>query len=63
MNIIALAFGKEPKVTLDDARAGEVTRYVADISKARDLLGYHPTTPLTAGLPKAIAWQRQIGVL
>lgn len=63
VNIIALAFGKEPKVTLDDARAGEVTRYVADISKARDLLGYHPTTPLTAGLPKAIAWQRQIGVL
>jgi nucleoside-diphosphate-sugar epimerase len=63
VNIISLALQKEPEVTYQERRPGEVTRYVADISKARDLLGYQPTTPLTAGLPKAIAWQRGIGAL
>ena len=43
--------------------AGEVTRYVADITKARQLLGYSPQTPLTAGVPQAIAWQRAVGAL
>lgn len=63
VNIIALAVGREPKATYRPARPGEVTRYVADITKARQLLGYDPQTPLTAGLPKAIAWQRAQGRL
>ncbi|MEW6252973.1 MAG: NAD-dependent epimerase/dehydratase family protein [Planctomycetota bacterium] len=63
VNIIGLALGKEPNVRYEPSRAGEVTRYVADISKARQLLGYEPQTPLTAGIPRAIRWQRQTGVL
>ena len=63
VNLIALALRKEPNVRYESSRSGEVTRYVADISKARQLLGYEPQTPLTGGLPKAIQWQRQIGVL
>lgn len=63
VNIASLALGKEPKVTYEPARAGEVTRYVADIGKARQLLGYSPQTPLSGGLPKAIAWQRSQGRL
>jgi len=63
VNIISLALGKRPKVTYEPARPGEVTRYVADISKARQLLGYEPQTPLTAGLPKGIEWARQHGDL
>jgi len=63
VNIIGLALGKKPMATYTDTRPGEVTRYVADISKARDLLGYRPRTPLTAGLPLAIAWQREVGAL
>ncbi|UCD30769.1 MAG: NAD-dependent epimerase/dehydratase family protein, partial [Planctomycetota bacterium] len=35
VNIISLALGKNPKVTYESARPGEVMRYVADISKAR----------------------------
>ncbi len=58
VNIIALALGKEPKVSYEPARPGEVMRYVADISKARQLLGYSPQTPLTAGIPKSIKWAR-----
>jgi len=63
VNIISLALGKTPKVTYEPARPGEVMRYVADISKARQLLGYDPQTPLTAGIPMAIAWARQRGDL
>lgn len=63
VNIISLALGKKPKVTYEPARPGEVMRYVADISKARQLLGYEPQTPLTAGIPLAIAWSRQRGDL
>ena len=63
VNIISLALGKEAKVRYEASRTGEVTRYVADISKARELLGYCPQTPLTAGVPLSIKWQREIGVL
>jgi len=63
VNIISLALGKKPNVRYEPARSGEVTRYVADISKARQLLGYEPQTPLTAGIPKAIEWARGRGDL
>jgi UDP-glucose 4-epimerase len=63
INIISLALGKTPKVTYEPARPGEVTRYVADITKARTLLGYDPQTPLTAGLPKSIQWAKESGTL
>jgi UDP-glucose 4-epimerase len=63
VNIIGLALQKTPKVTYEPARAGEVMRYVADITKARKLLGYDPQTPLTAGIPKSIRWAREHGDL
>lgn len=63
VNLAALALGKKAQVTFEATRAGEVTRYVADISKARELLGYEPKTPLTAGLPLGIEWQRSAGYL
>jgi UDP-glucose 4-epimerase len=63
VNLIGLALRKEPRATYESARAGEVTRYVADISKARTLLGYAPQVPLTAGIPRAIRWQQETGVL
>lgn len=59
VNIISLSLGKKPKVTYEASRPGEVTRYVADISKARELLGYDPTTPLSSGLIKSIEWWRE----
>lgn len=63
VNIIGLALQKEPQAEYLPSRPGEVTRYVADIGKARNLLDYSPDTPLSAGLGRAIKWQRQIGVL
>ena len=48
--------GKKADVTFEDARVGEVTHYVADISNARKLLGYDPQTSLKEGLKKAAEW-------
>ena len=59
VNIVSLAVGKKPHVTYEPTRAGEVTRYVADITKARELLGYNPQTPLSTGLIKAVEWGRE----
>ncbi len=58
VNIVAQVLGKRPAVTYEPSRSGEVTRYVADIGKARSLLGYEPRTPLKDGLIKAIEWSR-----
>lgn len=63
VNLITLALQAEPRVSYEPTRSGEVTRYVADISKARDLLHYKPKTPLTAGVPLGIKWQRSAGFL
>ncbi|HXH88556.1 MAG TPA: NAD-dependent epimerase/dehydratase family protein [Gaiellaceae bacterium] len=54
--LIAAALDVEPQVDTAPARLGEVTRYVADISKARDLLGWEPETPLEHGIPASVAW-------
>ncbi|MCH2205984.1 MAG: NAD-dependent epimerase/dehydratase family protein [Lentisphaerales bacterium] len=43
-------------VTFEPARVGEVTHYVADISNAKTLLGYHPKTDLKKGLRAAAEW-------
>lgn len=53
---IGEALGIKPDVTLKPARVGEVTRYIANIGKARALLGYNPGTPLREGIFKAVAW-------
>jgi nucleoside-diphosphate-sugar epimerase len=63
VNLIGLALRKTPEAAYQPSRPGEVTRYVADIAKARKLLGYEPQTPLTGGIPLAVEWQRRIGVL
>ena len=39
--------------------AGELTGYVADISRARTDLGYEPTIPLAEGLKRYVDWLQQ----
>jgi UDP-glucose 4-epimerase len=57
--LIAGDLGVEPQITIAPSLLGEVTHYVADISKARDLLGWEPQTPLADGIPKSVAWFRE----
>jgi nucleoside-diphosphate-sugar epimerase len=63
VNLIGLALHKRPDVRFEAARAGEVMRYVADLTKARQRIGYAPKVPLTEGIPRAIEWQREVGAL
>lgn len=46
--------GVEP--TYRDFRPGDVRHSLADISKARNLLGYEPTHRIGAGLEEAMSW-------
>jgi UDP-glucuronate 4-epimerase len=48
--------GKKAKINQLPEQAGDVPLTCADISKARKLLGYNPTTPLDVGLPKFVEW-------
>ena len=57
--LIGKSTGVEPIITYTPSNPGEVTRYIADISKARKLLGYSPKTSLCEGIPKTISWYRE----
>src|SRR5919202_3609634 len=57
--LIAQEFDTEPQIEIAPSLLGEVTRYVADIRKARELWGWQPETPLDGGIPKAVAWFRE----
>jgi UDP-glucose 4-epimerase len=57
--LIATELGVEPQIEYAGSLLGEVTHYVADIRKARELLDWQPATPLDAGIPKAVAWFRE----
>jgi len=56
---IESALGKKAKINQLPEQAGDVPLTCADISKARKLLGYNPTTQLSKGLPRFIEWFRQ----
>jgi UDP-glucuronate 4-epimerase len=56
---IAEELGVQPQMTLAPSLLGEVTHYVADLSKARELLGYDPAVPLDEGIARAVAWFRE----
>ena len=56
--LISTELGVEPQITKQPSLVGEVTHYVADIRKARELLGWEPETPLEHGIPRAVEWFR-----
>ena len=57
--LIAAELGVEQRMTVAPALLGEVTHYVADITKARTLLDWEPQVPLDEGIPRAVAWFRE----
>jgi nucleoside-diphosphate-sugar epimerase len=63
VSLLQRALGREADVTWGTSRVGEVTRYVADITKARQLLGYQPRVPLSDGIGRYVAWWREQGLL
>jgi UDP-glucuronate 4-epimerase len=51
--------GRKAKINYLPEQAGDVPLTCADISKARRLLNYQPTTPLRVGLPRFVEWFHQ----
>ena len=49
----------DPQMTLAPSLLGEVTHYVADLTKARELLGYDPRIPLDEGIARGVAWFKE----
>ena len=56
VELIANAAGVEPKLQKLPMQPGDVNRTFADVSKARKLLDYRPTTPVEEGIPRFVEW-------
>ncbi|NBU63754.1 MAG: NAD(P)-dependent oxidoreductase [Chloroflexia bacterium] len=59
---VAQALGiAAPDIRVEESkRVGEVTYYIADLTRAQQLLGYAPQIDLAQGIAMAVAWQKQI---
>ncbi|HZP73339.1 MAG TPA: NAD-dependent epimerase/dehydratase family protein [Gaiellaceae bacterium] len=57
--LIAGELGVEPQIAIAPSLLGEVTHYVADVRKARELLDWEPRTPLEDGIPRSVEWFRE----
>jgi UDP-glucuronate 4-epimerase len=56
ISVIEDALGKKAKINRLPEQPGDMPLTCADISKAKKLLGYNPTTRLSDGLPRFIDW-------
>jgi len=52
------AAGHSPKVVFDESKPVTIPFRMADISKARQLLGYNPTIPFAEGLAETVNWYK-----
>ena len=46
-----------------EERSGDIKHSLADISKAKNLLGYHPVTSPVEGLRKTYEWYKEHAVI
>ena len=53
---IERALEKKAMIQFQPPVPGDMPQTYADISKARKLLGYHPTTTIQIGIPKFVTW-------
>ncbi len=56
INIIAKTLNVEPKIKQLPMQPGDVERTYADISKAKELIGYEPKTSFEEGIKKFVEW-------
>lgn len=57
-DLVKELLGSSSPIDLQESRTGEVTHYVADITKAKTLLGYAPKTGFEEGVRKAVEWYK-----
>ena len=59
INVIEQATGKKADIVQKSIVKGDVTQTNADISKAREMLGYQPRTDIEQGIQNFVAWYRE----
>ena len=55
---IAAELGVEARIEMLPDQPGDVPLTFADVSKAREMLGYEPKVPIREGLKRYVAWYR-----
>ena len=53
------ALGKKAQMRFEPMQPGDVEKTYADIEATRRDLGFAPTTPISAGVPKFVEWSRE----
>ncbi|MFN7947916.1 MAG: GDP-mannose 4,6-dehydratase [Blastocatellia bacterium] len=56
IELLEAELGLEAIIDRQSAQPGDMPRTHADISKARQLLGYEPSTPIETGIKKFVEW-------
>ncbi len=51
--------GSSSEINIGASRTGEVVRYIADITRARETFGYDPKTSFEEGIQKSVEWYRK----
>jgi len=59
IKVLSSELGVEPEMELLPLPPGDVPATYADITLAREKLGFKPTTPITQGIPKFVKWFRE----
>jgi UDP-glucuronate 4-epimerase len=58
VELIATELGVEPKIKRLPVQPGDVQRTFADVAKAREVLGYNPSTSMEDGIRRFVEWFR-----
>ena len=55
-NLVKEALKSDSKIIIEDTRTGEVIKYIGDITRVKEKIGYAPKIAITEGIKKTIAW-------
>ena len=56
--VLERALGKKAQMNFEPMQPGDVPSTYADIESSRKDLGFEPSTPISAGIPKFVTWYR-----
>jgi UDP-glucuronate 4-epimerase len=59
IELIGQSLGVTPKIARQPSQPGDVQRTCADVSRARAVLGYRPTTAIEDGIPRFVRWFKE----
>lgn len=58
--LLGTSLGVTPEIRRKGLQPGDVDRTYANVTRARDLLGYEPSTPIHEGIPRFAAWMKEV---